>query len=51
MELEQWVVCVHQLEDVLALQTLLLMPPPQGTAGGAVAKCSVRTLLEGGKGR
>ncbi|KAF7654729.1 hypothetical protein LDENG_00065790 [Lucifuga dentata] len=50
LELEQWVVCVHQLEDILALQTLLLVPPPQGTSGGAAAKCSVKTLLEGGKG-
>ncbi|KAK9533264.1 hypothetical protein VZT92_008393 [Zoarces viviparus] len=50
LELEQWVVCVHQLEDVLVLQTLLLVPPPQGAAGGAAAQCSIKTLLEGGTG-
>ncbi|KAM8914619.1 rab3 GTPase-activating protein non-catalytic subunit isoform 2-T2 [Spinachia spinachia] len=50
LELEQWVVCVNQLEDVLVLQTLLLMPPPQGAAGGAAAQCSIKTLLEGGTG-
>ncbi|XP_054470240.1 rab3 GTPase-activating protein non-catalytic subunit isoform X4 [Anoplopoma fimbria] len=50
MELEQWVVCVRQLEDVLVLQTLLLVPPPQGAAGGAAAQCSIKTLLEGGTG-
>ncbi|KAM3870837.1 rab3 GTPase-activating protein non-catalytic subunit [Diretmus argenteus] len=50
LELEQWAVCVRQLEDVLALQTLLWVPPPQGTAGGATAQCSVKTLLEGGRG-
>lgn len=51
LELEQWVVCVRQLEDVLVLQTLLLVPPPQGAAGGAAVQCSIRTLLEGGTGR
>ncbi|XP_047200713.1 rab3 GTPase-activating protein non-catalytic subunit isoform X2 [Girardinichthys multiradiatus] len=50
LELEQWVVCVRQLEDVLVLQTLLLVPSPQGTAGGAVVQCSIKTLLEGGTG-
>ncbi|XP_041668477.1 rab3 GTPase-activating protein non-catalytic subunit isoform X2 [Cheilinus undulatus] len=50
LELEQWVVCVRQLEDVLVLQTLLLVPPPQGTAGGAAAQCSIKSLLEGGTG-
>ncbi|XP_068194278.1 rab3 GTPase-activating protein non-catalytic subunit isoform X2 [Antennarius striatus] len=50
LELEQWVVCVRQLEDVLVLQTLLLVPPPQGAAGGAAAHCSIKTLLEGGTG-
>uniref|UniRef100_A0A3Q2DF65 RAB3 GTPase activating protein subunit 2 (non-catalytic) n=1 Tax=Cyprinodon variegatus TaxID=28743 RepID=A0A3Q2DF65_CYPVA len=50
MELEQWVVCVRQLEDVLVLQALLLVPSPQGTAGGAVVQCSIKTLLEGGTG-
>nr|XP_033498153.1 rab3 GTPase-activating protein non-catalytic subunit isoform X4 [Epinephelus lanceolatus] len=50
LELEQWVVCVRQLEDVLVLQTLLLVPPPQGAAGGAAAQCSIKTLLEGGTG-
>ncbi|XP_058470844.1 rab3 GTPase-activating protein non-catalytic subunit isoform X2 [Solea solea] len=51
LELEQWVVCVRQLEDVLVLQTLLLVPPPQGApAGAAAAQCSVKTLLEGGTG-
>ncbi|CAL1574623.1 unnamed protein product [Knipowitschia caucasica] len=50
LELEQWLVCVRQLEDVLVLQTLLLLPPPQGTTGGAVAQCSIKTLLEGGAG-
>uniref|UniRef100_A0A667XXR7 RAB3 GTPase activating protein subunit 2 (non-catalytic) n=1 Tax=Myripristis murdjan TaxID=586833 RepID=A0A667XXR7_9TELE len=50
LELEQWAVCVRQLEDVLVLQTLLWVPPPQGTAGGATAQCSVKTLLEGGRG-
>lgn len=51
MELEQWLVCVRQLEDVLLLQTLLLAPLPQGAAGGAAAQCSIKTLLEGGTGR
>ncbi|MED6264827.1 hypothetical protein CHARACLAT_019131, partial [Characodon lateralis] len=50
LELEQWVVCVRQLEDVLVLQTLLLVPSPQGTAGGAVVQCSIKMLLEGGTG-
>uniref|UniRef100_A0A8C9ZJL8 RAB3 GTPase activating protein subunit 2 (non-catalytic) n=1 Tax=Sander lucioperca TaxID=283035 RepID=A0A8C9ZJL8_SANLU len=50
LDLEQWSVCVRQLEDVLVLQTLLLVPPPQGAAGGAAAQCSIKTLLEGGTG-
>uniref|UniRef100_A0A8C2J993 RAB3 GTPase activating protein subunit 2 (non-catalytic) n=1 Tax=Cyprinus carpio TaxID=7962 RepID=A0A8C2J993_CYPCA len=50
MELEQWVVCIKQLEDVLALQTLLCLPSPQGSTGGAVTRCSVKTLLESGRG-
>lgn len=50
LELEQWVVCVRQLEDVLVLQTLLLVPPSQGTPGGAAVQCSIKTLLEGGTG-
>ncbi|XP_068436295.1 rab3 GTPase-activating protein non-catalytic subunit isoform X2 [Clinocottus analis] len=50
LELEQWVVCVRQLEDVLVLQTLLLVTPPQGATGGAAAQCSIKTLLEGGTG-
>ncbi|XP_053191076.1 rab3 GTPase-activating protein non-catalytic subunit [Scomber japonicus] len=50
LELEQWVVCVRQLEDVLVLQTLLLVPPPQGSAGGAAPQCSIKMLLEGGTG-
>uniref|UniRef100_A0A3P8RW40 RAB3 GTPase activating protein subunit 2 (non-catalytic) n=1 Tax=Amphiprion percula TaxID=161767 RepID=A0A3P8RW40_AMPPE len=50
LELEQWVVCVRQLEDVLVLQTLLLVPPLQGAAGGATVQCSIKTLLEGGTG-
>ncbi|KAK5885969.1 hypothetical protein CesoFtcFv8_017052 [Champsocephalus esox] len=50
LELEQWLVCVRQLEDVLVLQTLLLVPPPQGAAGGAAPQCSIKTLLEGGTG-
>ncbi|KAF7704827.1 hypothetical protein HF521_021899 [Silurus meridionalis] len=50
LELEQWVVCVRQLEDVLALQTLLSLPSPQGSPGGAVQRCSVKTLLENGRG-
>ncbi|XP_051578271.1 rab3 GTPase-activating protein non-catalytic subunit-like isoform X2 [Myxocyprinus asiaticus] len=50
LELEQWVVCIKQLEDVLALQTLLCLPPPQGSTGGAVSRCSVKTLLESGRG-
>ncbi|KAM9340968.1 rab3 GTPase-activating protein non-catalytic subunit [Symphorus nematophorus] len=50
LELEQWVVCVRQLEDVLVLQTLLLVPPSQGAAGAAAAQCSIKTLLEGGTG-
>ncbi|XP_055087213.1 rab3 GTPase-activating protein non-catalytic subunit isoform X1 [Periophthalmus magnuspinnatus] len=50
LELEQWAVCVRQLEDVLVLQTLLLLPPPQGTTGSAVTQCSIKTLLEGGAG-
>ncbi|KPP78101.1 rab3 GTPase-activating protein non-catalytic subunit-like, partial [Scleropages formosus] len=37
LELEQWVVCLRQLEDVLALQTLLCLPGPRGTPGGGVA--------------
>nr|XP_046268193.1 rab3 GTPase-activating protein non-catalytic subunit isoform X2 [Scatophagus argus] len=50
LELEQWVVCVRQLEDVLVLQTLLFVPPPPGAAGGAATQCSIKTLLEGGTG-
>uniref|UniRef100_A0A669DL58 RAB3 GTPase activating protein subunit 2 (non-catalytic) n=1 Tax=Oreochromis niloticus TaxID=8128 RepID=A0A669DL58_ORENI len=50
LELEQWVVCVRQLEDVLVLQTLLLVPPPPGATGGATVQCSIKTLLEGGTG-
>uniref|UniRef100_A0A673LMG3 Rab3 GTPase-activating protein non-catalytic subunit-like n=1 Tax=Sinocyclocheilus rhinocerous TaxID=307959 RepID=A0A673LMG3_9TELE len=50
LELEQWVVCIKQLEDVLALQTLLCLPSPQGSTGGAVTRCSVKTLLESGRG-
>ncbi|CAL8271744.1 unnamed protein product [Merluccius merluccius] len=50
LELEQWAVCVRQLEDVLALQTLLWLPSPLGPAGGAPAQCCVKTLLEGGRG-
>ncbi|KAM6973472.1 rab3 GTPase-activating protein non-catalytic subunit [Aplochiton taeniatus] len=50
LELEHWAVCVRQLEDVLALQTLLYMPTPHGTPGGALPQCSVKTLLEGGRG-
>lgn len=50
LELEQWSVCECQLEDVLLLRTLLLVPPPQGAAGGAAVHCSVKSLLEGGKG-
>lgn len=50
LELEQWSVCERQLEDVLLLHTLLLVPLPQGAAGGAAAHCSVKSLLEGGKG-
>ncbi|KAL0969299.1 hypothetical protein UPYG_G00225230 [Umbra pygmaea] len=50
LELEQWAVCVRQLEDVLALQTLLCVPSPLGTPGGATPHCSVRSLLEGGRG-
>lgn len=50
LELEQWLVCVRQLEDVLVLQTLLLLPPPQGTTGGAQTHCSIKMLLEGGAG-
>ncbi|KAK7904496.1 hypothetical protein WMY93_017103 [Mugilogobius chulae] len=50
LELEQWVVCVRQLEDVLVLQTLLLLPPPQGAIGGAITQCSIKMLLEGGAG-
>ncbi|XP_052001126.1 rab3 GTPase-activating protein non-catalytic subunit-like isoform X4 [Xyrauchen texanus] len=50
LELEQWVLCIKQLEDVLALQTLLCLPPPQGSTGGAVSRCSVKTLLESGRG-
>ena len=51
LELEQWVVCVRQLEDVLVLQTLLLVPAPPGAAAGAASQCSIKTLLEGGTGR
>lgn len=50
LELEQWLVCVRQLEDVLVLQTLLLLPAPQGTTGGAQTHCSIKMLLEGGAG-
>ncbi|XP_076848214.1 LOW QUALITY PROTEIN: rab3 GTPase-activating protein non-catalytic subunit [Brachyhypopomus gauderio] len=50
LDLEQWVVCERQLEDVLALQTLLSLPSPRGSPGGAVQRCSVKTLLEGGRG-
>ncbi|KAL2099030.1 hypothetical protein ACEWY4_005510 [Coilia grayii] len=50
LELEQWVVCVRQLEDALALQTLLSLPSPQGSPGGATPRCSVKTLLESGRG-
>ncbi|KAM9787605.1 rab3 GTPase-activating protein non-catalytic subunit [Syngnathus typhle] len=50
LELEQWVVCVRQLEDVLVLQTLLLAPPSVGSAGGPALLCSIKTLLEGGSG-
>ncbi|XP_062863065.1 rab3 GTPase-activating protein non-catalytic subunit [Trichomycterus rosablanca] len=50
LELEQWVVCVRQLEDVLVLQTLLSLPSPQGSPGGATQRCSVKTLLESGRG-
>uniref|UniRef100_A0A671Q433 Rab3 GTPase-activating protein non-catalytic subunit-like n=1 Tax=Sinocyclocheilus anshuiensis TaxID=1608454 RepID=A0A671Q433_9TELE len=50
LELEQWAVCIKQLEDVLALQTLLCLPSPQGSTGGAVTRCSVKTLLESGRG-
>ncbi|RXN29768.1 rab3 GTPase-activating non-catalytic subunit-like isoform X1 [Labeo rohita] len=50
LELEQWLVCIKQLEDVLALQTLLCLPSPQGSTGGAVTRCSVKTLLESGRG-
>lgn len=50
LELEQWVVCVRQLEDLLALQTLLSLPSPQGSPGGAVQRCSVKALLESGRG-
>ncbi|XP_061699149.1 rab3 GTPase-activating protein non-catalytic subunit [Syngnathoides biaculeatus] len=50
LELEHWVVCVRQLEDVLVLQTLLLVPPIVGSAGGPVLLCSIKTLLEGGSG-
>ncbi|XP_041927683.1 rab3 GTPase-activating protein non-catalytic subunit isoform X2 [Alosa sapidissima] len=49
LELEQWVVCVRQLEDALALQTLLSLPSPQGSPGGATPRCSVKTLLESGR--
>ncbi|XP_057715816.1 rab3 GTPase-activating protein non-catalytic subunit isoform X3 [Corythoichthys intestinalis] len=50
LELEHWVVCVRQLEDVLVLQTLLLMTPIAGSVGGPAVPCSVKTLLEGGSG-
>ncbi|CAG5866197.1 unnamed protein product [Menidia menidia] len=50
LELEQWIVCVRQLEDMLVLQTLLLVPSTQGTPGGAAAQISIKTLLDGGTG-
>ncbi|XP_077439917.1 rab3 GTPase-activating protein non-catalytic subunit [Vanacampus margaritifer] len=50
LELEHWVVCVRQLEDVLVLQTLLLVPPVVGSTGGPAVLCSIKTLLEGGSG-
>lgn len=51
LELEQWGGCVRQLEDVLVLQTLLLLAPPQGATGGATTLCSIKMLLEGGTGK
>ncbi|KAJ8367335.1 hypothetical protein AAFF_G00320840 [Aldrovandia affinis] len=33
LELEQWLVCVRQLEDLLTLQTLLCLPSPRGHQG------------------
>lgn len=42
--------CVRQLEDLLALHTLLCLPGPRGTPGGALTRCSVKALLESGTG-
>ncbi|TWW71568.1 Rab3 GTPase-activating protein non-catalytic subunit [Takifugu flavidus] len=50
LELEQWLVCVRQLEDLMVLQTLLLVPAAQGPLGGSATQCSIKTLLEGGRG-
>ncbi|XP_061824487.1 rab3 GTPase-activating protein non-catalytic subunit [Nerophis lumbriciformis] len=50
LELEHWLVCVRQLEDVVVLQTLLLLLPTVGSAGAAAAQCSVKMLMEGGTG-
>lgn len=50
LELEQWLVCVRQLEDLMVLQTLLLVPAAQGPMGGSATQCSIKTLLEGGRG-
>ncbi|XP_028827627.1 rab3 GTPase-activating protein non-catalytic subunit isoform X2 [Denticeps clupeoides] len=50
LEAEQWAVCVRQLEDALSLQTLLNMSSPPGSPGGATLRCSVKTLLESGRG-
>ncbi|KAG7460586.1 hypothetical protein MATL_G00200350 [Megalops atlanticus] len=50
LELEHWAVCVRQLEDLLALHTLLCLPCPRGSPGGAPVRCSVKTLLESGRG-
>ncbi|XP_054651379.1 rab3 GTPase-activating protein non-catalytic subunit isoform X2 [Dunckerocampus dactyliophorus] len=50
LELEHWVVCVRQLEDVVVLQTLLLVQPPVGSAGGAAVQCTIKMLMEGGTG-
>ncbi|XP_069055277.1 rab3 GTPase-activating protein non-catalytic subunit isoform X2 [Lepisosteus oculatus] len=51
LELEQWAVCLRQLEDCLALQTLLSLPSPRPPPGGvAVTRLTVRALLEAGRG-
>ncbi|MBN3305707.1 RBGPR protein, partial [Amia calva] len=50
LELEQWAVCLRQLEDTLALQTLLSLPSPRPPPGSTSTRVTVRALLEAGRG-